>query len=57
MTNRIRKYRWGRWLVFLVALEIIALSINFFYAPIDIAAGGRLGLPSWWKQSGKLTGR
>lgn len=40
MTNRIRKYRWGRWLVFLVALEIIALSINFFYAPIDIAAGG-----------------
>ena len=44
MTNRIRKYHWGRWLVFLVALEIIALSINFFYAPIDIAAGGTTGI-------------
>lgn len=44
MTDRIRKYRWGRWLVFLVALEIIALSINFFYAPIDIAAGGTTGI-------------
>lgn len=44
MTRNIRRYRWGRWLVFLVALEIITLSINFFYAPIDIAAGGTTGI-------------
>ena len=44
MTRNIRRYRWGRWLVFLVALEIISLSINFFYAPIDIAAGGTTGI-------------
>ena len=44
MTRNIRRYRWGRWLVFLVALEILTLSINFFYAPIDIAAGGTTGI-------------
>src|SRR5699024_4242908 len=44
MTRNIHRYRWGRWLVFLVALEIITLSINFFYAPIDIAAGGTTGI-------------
>ena len=44
MTRNIRRYRWGRWLVFLAALEIITLSINFFYAPIDIAAGGTTGI-------------
>ena len=33
-----------RWIVFLIALEIIAISINFFYGPINIAAGGSTGI-------------
>lgn len=31
-------------LLFLVALEIVAISINFFYAPINVAAGGATGI-------------
>ena len=33
-----------RWVVFLAGLEIIAISINFFYGPINIAAGGSTGI-------------
>lgn len=33
-----------RWLVFLLALEIIAIAVNFFYGPINIAAGGSTGI-------------
>lgn len=32
------------WLVFLAGLEIIAISINLFYGPINIAAGGSTGI-------------
>lgn len=31
-------------LLFLVSLEIVAISINFFYAPINVAAGGATGI-------------
>jgi hypothetical protein len=34
----------------LVALEIIAISINLFYAPHNVAAGGATGLPSLCKK-------
>lgn len=44
MTNNIKKRSWFRWLLFLVALEIVAVSINFFYGPINIAAGGTTGI-------------
>ena len=44
MTNNFKKRSWMHWLVFLVALEIIAISINFFYGPINIAAGGSTGI-------------
>lgn len=44
MTNNIKKRSWMRWLVFLAGLEIIAISINLFYGPINIAAGGSTGI-------------
>lgn len=44
MKNNIKKRSWMRWLVFLVGLEIIAISINLFYGPINIAAGGSTGI-------------
>lgn len=44
MTKQIQRYKWGRWSVFILALEIITISINFFYAPINIAAGGTTGI-------------
>ena len=44
MTKNIKKKSWMRWLVFLAGLEIIAISINFFYGPINIAAGGSTGI-------------
>ena len=44
MTKNIKKKSWMRWLVFLAGLEIIAISFNFFYGPINIAAGGSTGI-------------
>ena len=44
MTKNIKKKSWMSWLVFLAGLEIIAISINFFYGPINIAAGGSTGI-------------
>ena len=44
MTKKLKKRSWMRWIVFLIALEIIAISINFFYGPINIAAGGSTGI-------------
>ncbi|MGO2722787.1 MAG: YitT family protein [Lactobacillus sp.] len=41
---KLQSYPWVRWVVFAFALEIIAVAINFFYAPINIAAGGSTGL-------------
>lgn len=35
---------WFRTLVILFALELIAIAINFFYAPINVAAGGATGV-------------
>ncbi|ERL65759.1 YitT family protein [Schleiferilactobacillus shenzhenensis] len=34
----------GRYIVFALALVLIAVSINMFYAPHDVAAGGATGL-------------
>src|SRR5699024_12000270 len=44
MTKNIKKKSWMRCVVFLAGLEIIAISINFFYGPINIAAGGSTGI-------------
>ena len=49
MRGNIREKRlvqtpWFYWLVLVIALELIAISVNFFYAPINIAAGGATGL-------------
>ncbi|WP_374111328.1 YitT family protein [uncultured Weissella sp.] len=38
------KNKWIHTLMFVMALEIVAISINFFYAPIDVAAGGATGV-------------
>lgn len=42
--KNIKQRSWMRWLVFLAGLEIIAISINLFYGPINIAAGGSTGI-------------
>lgn len=44
MNKRLSQQGWFRALSLVVALEIIALSINFFYAPINVAAGGATGV-------------
>lgn len=44
MHSVIKRNPWFRSLLFLIGLELIALAINFFYAPIEIAAGGTTGL-------------
>lgn len=44
MSQTLKKRSWMKWLVFLIGLEIIAISVNFFYGPIDIAAGGSTGI-------------
>lgn len=44
MTNTIKKRSWMKWVFFLLGLEIIAISINLFYGPINIAAGGSTGI-------------
>lgn len=42
--KNIKQRSWIRRLVFLAGLEIITIAINFFYGPINIAAGGSTGI-------------
>lgn len=42
-TNK-HSHTWQYWLFFLAGLEIITVAINFFYAPINVAAGGSTGI-------------
>ncbi|MFL4498257.1 YitT family protein [Weissella sp. MSCH1] len=44
MPRRLSQQGWFRVLMLVITLEIIALSINFFYAPINVAAGGATGV-------------
>ncbi|WP_297818906.1 YitT family protein [uncultured Lactobacillus sp.] len=44
MTNSIKKRSWMKWVFFLLGLEIVAISINLFYGPINVAAGGSTGI-------------
>ncbi|MBD5428952.1 YitT family protein [Lactobacillus sp.] len=44
MSQKHKKRSWMKWIIFLLGLEIIAISINFFYGPINIAAGGSTGI-------------
>ena len=44
MKKRLVQTPWFYWLVLVIALELIAISVNFFYTPINIAAGGATGL-------------
>ena len=44
MKTKTQKHTWQYWLFFLAGLEIITISINFFYAPINVAAGGSTGI-------------
>ncbi len=40
----LKNYQALRYIVIVMALEIVAISINFFYAPAKVAAGGATGL-------------
>lgn len=42
--NKLINATWFRIIVILMALELIAIAINFFYAPINVAAGGATGV-------------
>lgn len=44
MPRRLSQQGWFRVVMLVIALEIIALSINFFYAPVNVAAGGATGV-------------
>lgn len=44
MTTKLTEHKWMRWVLFLIGLEIVAISINFFYGPINVAAGGTTGI-------------
>ena len=44
MPKSLRKKPLFNFLILVVALEIIVISINFFYSPIDVAAGGATGI-------------
>lgn len=44
MPRRLSQQGWFRVVMLVIALEIIALSINFFYDPINVAAGGATGV-------------
>lgn len=44
MNQNVKNNPWLRFLFFLLGLEIIAISINLFYGPINIAAGGSTGI-------------
>lgn len=39
----LKNYQALRYIVIVIALEIVAISINFFYAPAKVAAGGATG--------------
>lgn len=39
----LKKFQVVRYLIIVIALEIVAISINFFYAPAKVAAGGATG--------------
>lgn len=42
--RNIKQRSWTKVLVFLAALEIMAIAINFFYGPFNIAGGGSTGI-------------
>lgn len=42
--RNIKQRSWIKVLVFLAALEIMAIAINFFYGPFNIAGGGSTGI-------------
>ncbi|WEV40880.1 YitT family protein [Lactobacillus sp. ESL0681] len=44
MQKNKRKHSLKYWIYFITGLELIAISINFFYAPINIAAGDSTGI-------------
>ena len=44
MTHSIKKRSWMKWVLFLLGLEIVAISINLFYGTINVAAGGSTGI-------------
>ncbi|AWN33650.1 MULTISPECIES: YitT family protein [Lactobacillus] len=44
MKAKKQSHTWQYWLFFLAGLEIITISVNFFYAPINVAAGGSTGI-------------
>ena len=44
MKAKKQAHTWQYWLFFLAGLEIITISVNFFYAPINVAAGGSTGI-------------
>ncbi|CAM3097859.1 YitT family protein [Leuconostoc rapi] len=39
----LKKFQFLRYVTIVIALEIVAISINFFYAPAKVAAGGATG--------------
>ena len=42
--TRFMHHPYYRFILFLCSLELIVISVNFFYAPINIAAGGATGM-------------
>lgn len=44
MSNRLSTNPFIKFLILVIALEIIVISINFFYSPIEVAAGGATGI-------------
>lgn len=44
MQRRLTQQKWFRGFAMMIALELVALAINFFYAPINVAAGGATGI-------------
>ncbi|TYC46484.1 YitT family protein [Leuconostoc litchii] len=40
----LKNYQALRYIIIVMALEIVAISINFFYAPAKVAAGGATGI-------------
>lgn len=44
MLLKLQNKVWLRWLFFFAGLEIVAMSINLFYAPAEVAAGGSTGI-------------
>ncbi|MDF7638699.1 YitT family protein [Lactobacillus sp. ESL0791] len=44
MTTIKKPFPWKRGLILLAGLEIVALAVNFFYAPLNTAVGGSTGI-------------